>query len=738
MGGKGKGKGKAKPEKRADAADGVKYTEAQFVEYYGQKQGNKRWEAAGKASAPAPKAKVKAKAKAAAPKVYDYSGLEKGQKLQAEEGGKWYAAEVVSVKPGKKEAPVKVHWVGYTAASDEWMNGDRLRSKGITLVPAGQKAGPKPQKLGGDDMLEVTKKTTAPIDGQKPGTSGLRKKTKVFMEGNYLANFVQSVFNALADENVPVKDGTLVVSGDGRFWNPEAIQIIIKMALANGVGRIWCGQNGWLSTPATSAVIRTHGKGNEAFGGFICSASHNPGGIDDDFGIKYNCENGGPAPEKMTDKMVSHTSSLKEFSICENVPDIDLSKPAVYTIGKCRIEIFDSVDDHMNLLRKCFNFNQIKGLLRRKDFTFCYDSMCGIQGPYARKILEKTLGGKKGSCTNADPRPDFGGHESAWHGHADPNLTYAVELVKTMGLNKEGQKIETENPVPSFGAAADGDADRNMIMGSQFFVSPSDSLAIIVANAQECIPQFRKGLKGCARSMPTSGALDIVAEKKGLKCFEVPTGWKFFGNIMDSGTKYYPTKDKYTPFICGEESFGTGADHVREKDGMWAVLAWLQILAAKSNKEKKLVSVEDVTKEHWKTYGRNYYARYDYEGVDKPKAEAMMEAMKAKQGQLVGKTFGGMKMKINDMFEYTDPIDDSVSKNQGIRFIFEDNSRIIFRLSGTGVAGATVRLYLEKYTAPDGDLGLDAFDVVKPLAAIAEELSGLKAATGRDAPTVIT
>jgi len=727
-----------KVEKRADPDDGVKYSQAEFIEYYGSKKGAKRWEAAGKAAAaPKPKAKAKAKAKEK-PKVYDYSGLEKGMKLQAEAEGKWWAAEVVTVKPGKKATPVKVHWVGYTNASDEWLGADRLRSKAITVKTPGQeKKGPKPTKLGGDDLLEVSTVTTSPIDGQKPGTSGLRKKTKVFMEGNYLHNFVQSVFNALFEEDVPVKGGTLVVSGDGRFWNPEAIQIIIKMALANGVGRVWCGTNGLLSTPATSAVIRVRGKGNESFGGFICSASHNPGGIDDDFGIKYNCENGGPAPEKMTNKMVNHTAGIKEYKICEKVPTIDLTKPAVYTIGDRKVEIFDSVEDHLGLLKKCFNFNQIRGLLRRKDFSFCYDSMCGVQGPYARKILEKTLGGKKGSCTNADPQPDFGGHESAWHGHADPNLTYAVELVATMGLNKEGRKIETEKPPPTFGAAADGDADRNMIMGSQFFVSPSDSLAIIVANA-DCIPQFRKGLKGCARSMPTSGALDIVAEKKGLKCFEVPTGWKFFGNLMDSGTKYFPDKDTYTPFICGEESFGTGADHVREKDGMWAVLAWLQILAAKSQKAKKLVSVEEVTKEHWATYGRNYYARYDYEGVDKPKAEAMMDAMSKKSGTLVGKTFGGMKMKINDMFEYNDPVDGSVSKNQGIRFIFEDNSRIIFRLSGTGVAGATVRLYLEKYTAPDGDLGLHAFDVVKPLADIAEELSGLKAATGRDKPTVIT
>merc|ERR1712151_288112 len=327
--------------------------------------------------------------------------------------------------------------------------------------------------------------------------------------------------------------------------------------------------------------------------------------------------------------------------------------------------------------------------------------------------------------------------ESAWHGHADPNLTYAVELVATMGLNKEGNKIETDKPPPTFGAAADGDADRNMILGSQFFISPSDSLAMIVANS-DLIPQFKDGLKGCARSMPTSGALDLVAKKKNIECFEVPTGWKFFGNLMDSGTHYFPDTKKYTPFICGEESFGTGADHVREKDGMWAVLAWLQILARKTKDAGKLISVEDVANEHWKKYGRNYYARYDYEGVDKPKAEEMMKMMADKAGTLVGQEFGGMKMAKNDMFEYTDPVDGSVSKNQGIRFIFEDASRIIFRLSGTGVAGATIRLYLEKYEGKDGNLTQHQFEVVKPLAAVAEELSGLKAATGRDTPSVIT
>jgi len=324
---------------------------------------------------------------------------------------------------------------------------------------------------------------------------------------------------------------------------------------------------------------------------------------------------------------------------------------------------------------------------------------------------------------NADPQPDFGGPDSAWHGHADPNLTFAVELVKDMGLDAQGNKIATDKPPPSFGAAADGDADRNMILSSQFFCSPSDSLAMIVANC-DLIPQFAAGLKGCARSMPTSGALDIVAAAKGITCFEVPTGWKFFGNLMDSGDpKYFPGKPTFTPFICGEESFGTGADHVREKDGMWAVLAWLQILAKKSEAAGKVVTVEDVANEHWKIYGRNYYARYDFDTADKPKAEEMMKKMS--EMNVAGQEFDGMKIKTNDVFNYTDPVDDSVSKNQGVRFLFEDKSRIIFRLSGTGVTGATIRLYLEKYEAKDGNLSQHQFDVVKPLAKIALELSKL-------------
>mmetsp|Transcript_72733 Transcript_72733/g.213142 ORF Transcript_72733/g.213142 Transcript_72733/m.213142 type:complete len:596 (-) Transcript_72733:139-1926(-) len=587
------------------------------------------------------------------------------------------------------------------------------------------------------EALTPVVKPTSPIDGQKPGTSGLRKKTKVFTEYPYLHNYVQSVFNTLKDLNVAVEGGTLVVSGDGRYWNDKAIQIIIKMAFANGVSHVWCGNDGLLSTPATSAVIRARGAGFVPFGGFICSASHNPGGPDNDFGIKYNCENGGPAPEKMTDLMVEWTAKITEFKICENIPNLGLNVPIVYNLGDDKaVEVFDCVEDHLSLLKKCFDFDKIKKLIQTPGFSMVYDSMSGVQGPYAKGIIEGALGAPAGSATNATPREDFGGHESAWHGHADPNLTYAVELVKTMGLDKAGNKIETDTPPPMFGAAADGDADRNMILSSRFFCSPSDSLAMLTANA-ELIPQFKDGLKGCARSMPTSGALDLVAKKKGIQCFETPTGWKFFGNLMDSGNpKYFPDTKQFTPFICGEESFGTGADHVREKDGMWAVLAWLQVLAVKSEEAGRLVSVEDVAMAHWAEYGRNYYARYDYEGVDKEKATAMMTEMG--KMTLGGTEVQGMKIKTNDVFEYKDPVDGLVSQNQGLRIIFEDGSRIIFRLSGTGVAGATVRLYLEKYEAPDGDLGQHQFDVVKPLAAIALEISKLPEFTGRNEPTVIT
>jgi len=516
------------------------------------------------------------------------------------------------------------------------------------------------------------------------------------------------------------------------------------MAAAAGVSRVWCGTGGLLSTPAMSAVIRTRPNGGKPpFGGFILSASHNPGGIDEDFGIKYNGENGGPAPEKVTELIYENTTTISEYYMTD-VADVDLSKPGSYELGTADspflVEVFDCCEDHVNLLKKVFDFDAIKALIARKDFTFIYDSMNGVQGPYAKKIFLDEFGASPDSLMNEIPKEDFGGHESPSHGHADPNLTYAVELVARMGLNKLGEIVATKDGSrpPDFGAAADGDADRNMIMGANFFCSPSDSLAIIVANAS-CIPHYKSGLKGCARSMPTSGALDLVAQKLNIPYFEVPTGWKFFGNLMDSGTPAFPKGATYTPFICGEESFGTGGDHVREKDGMWAVLAWLQILASKNpDPSKPLFGVKDVCEEHWKGYGRNYYARYDYEGVGKPQAEAMMKGMVEGQAALIGSTHDGMVIAKADMFAYSDPVDGSVSKNQGVRYIFEDGSRIVFRLSGTGVAGATIRMYLEKYTPPSGDLSLHAFDVVRPLAAIALSISKLPEMTGRAEPTVIT
>jgi len=593
--------------------------------------------------------------------------------------------------------------------------------------------------------MDVTTVTTKPIEGQKPGTSGLRKKTKVFMGEHYLQNFVQSTIDALKATGVPVEGGTLVVSGDGRFFNKDAVQIIIKMAAAAGVSRVWCGTDALLSTPAMSAVIRTRSRGLDGmapFGGFILSASHNPGGIDEDFGIKYNCENGGPAPEKVTDLMFKNTKEITQYQLCAAIPDVDLSKPASFMLGTAekpfRVDVFDSAEDHVELLRQVFDFGAIKRLFARPDFSFCYDSMNGVQGPYARRVFVEEFGAPLASCINSVPKEDFGGHSSPSHGHADPNLTHAVELVAAMGLNKAGRIIETKNEPPVFGAAADGDADRNMIMGRRFFCSPSDSLAVIVANAS-CIPYYSKGIKGCARSMPTSCALDIVAKKLNIPCFEVPTGWKFFGNLMDSGTEAFPDGAKYTPFICGEESFGTGGDHVREKDGMWAVLAWLQILAAKNpDASKPFVGVDAICAAHWKEFGRNYYARYDYEGVEKEAAEKMMAAMVEAQPGLVGTTVEGMTIAKADMFEYKDPVDGSVSKNQGVRFIFDDGSRFVFRLSGTGVAGATIRMYLEKFEAPTGDLGLHAFDVVEPIAKIALGISKLEEFTGRKEPTVIT
>ncbi|KAF5442760.1 hypothetical protein F2P56_035384 [Juglans regia] len=581
-------------------------------------------------------------------------------------------------------------------------------------------------------VFKVARLETTPFDGQKPGTSGLRKKVKVFIQPNYLQNFVQSTFNALTPEKV--RGATLVVSGDGRYFSKDAIQIIIKMAAANGVRRIWVGQNGLLSTPAVSAVIRERVgiDGSRASGGFILTASHNPGGPHEDFGIKYNMENGGPSPEGITDKIYENTKTIKEYLIAEDLPDVDISTTGVTSFGgpegQFDVEVFDSASDYVKLMKSIFDFESIRKLLSSLNFTFCFDALHGVAGAYAKRIFVEELGAQASSLLNCTPKEDFGG------GHPDPNLTYAKELVARMGLGKSNPQDEP----PEFGAAADGDADRNMILGKRFFVTPSDSVAIIAANAVEAIPYFSAGLKGVARSMPTSAALDVVAKHLNLKFFEVPTGWKFFGNLMDAGLCS----------VCGEESFGTGSDHIREKDGIWAVLAWLSILAHK-NKEnlhgEKLVTVEDIVRQHWATYGRHYYTRYDYENVDAGAAKELMVYLVKLQSSLleVDEIVKGTRSDVSkvvhaDEFEYKDPVDGSISKHQGIRYLFEDGSRLVFRLSGTGSEGATIRLYIEQYEKDPSKIDRDSQDALAPLVEVALRLSKMKEFTGRTTPTVIT
>lgn len=585
--------------------------------------------------------------------------------------------------------------------------------------------------------LKPTTVATAPISGQKPGTSGLRKKTKEFMSENYLNNFVQAVFDAVVAGGTSLSEGTLVVGGDGRYFNKEAIQTIINMGVANGVKRFWIGENGLLSTPAVSATIRERGPvWQKAFGAFILTASHNPGGPEEDFGIKYNTQNGGPAPEYLMQATYANTTSIKSYKICSDFPDIDISTPGSTSVAaddgssSVVVDVIPSTESHVTLLKSIFDFSAIKSLLDRDDFSMIYDSMHGVNGPFAKAVLVDELGQPESVLMNHIPKDDFNG------GHADPNLTYAKELVAIMGLDRKGQKIDVSGPVPTFGAAADGDGDRNMILGSQFFVTPSDSLAVLVANAN-CIPFFstQGGLKAVARSMPTSGAVDLVAKDLNLDFFETPTGWKFFGNLMDSKC-IFKGKD-YTPFICGEESFGTGSDHVREKDGIWAVLAWLNVLAAhNTDSSKPLVTVEDIVKAHWSKYGRNYYCRWDFEGMDAAGANAMMDKMRESTAANTGRTVGSYTIATADDFKYTDPVDGSVAKKQGIRFLMSDGSRVIFRLSGTAGSGATVRMYIEQYESEKLDLAVS--DALKELTRIALDLCDIKTFCGTETPTVIT
>jgi len=571
-------------------------------------------------------------------------------------------------------------------------------------------AAPKKMRLSASAAtgVEVKDVPTTPIEGQKTGTSGLRKKAAVFSEGNYLANWVQSLFLALPQEEV---DGSaMVLGGDGRWFNKEASQIIIKLAAGNGVRKMYVGQNGFLATPAASAVIRAR----KAYGGFIMSASHNPGGPKEDWGIKFNYSSGEPAPEKITDKIYGFTQTVDTLKMAD-IPDVDLSKVGVTKFGDFEVEVIDPVADYLELAQEVFDFDLIKSLVTRSDFKMKFDAMHAITGAYAKPILVDVLGADPSSCVNDDPKEDFAG------GHPDPNLTYAEELVKTM----------YSADAPDFGAASDGDGDRNMILGNNFFVTPSDSVAIIAANAK-CIPYFKDGLKGLARSMPTAAALDRVAAKMGVECFETPTGWKFFGNLMDAGRLS----------VCGEESFGTGSDHIREKDGPWAVLAWLSILADR-NKDVPVggekVTVEQITKEHWAEYGRNFFSRYDYEGCESEPCEKMVEHLRTvAAASKKGDKYGEYELDYADDFEYTDPIDGSVASKQGVRFVFSDGSRFIFRLSGTGSSGATVRMYIEQYEADVAKQGTDAQDALAPLIKVALETSKLAEFTGRESPTVIT
>ncbi|OOY23488.1 alpha-D-glucose phosphate-specific phosphoglucomutase [Thioclava sediminum] len=541
----------------------------------------------------------------------------------------------------------------------------------------------------------MTRHATQPIDGQKPGTSGLRKKTRVFMQPNYLENFVQSTFDAIGG----VRGKTLVLGGDGRYFGREAASTILKMAAANGAARVIVGQGAWLSTPAASNLIRQR----QADGGIILSASHNPGGPDEDFGVKYNSANGGPAPESITSAIHKRTQEISEYHVLD-AADPDLDSLGETPLGEMTVEVVDPVSAYADLMETIFDFNALQDVFKA-GFRMRMDSMCAITGPYAVEIFENRLGAPAGTVTHGTPLPDFGGM------HPDPNPTWAHELMdEMMGENS-----------PDFGAASDGDGDRNMILGAGTYVSPSDSLAVLAANAH-LVPGYKDGLKGVARSMPTSAAADRVAEALGLDCYETPTGWKFFGNLMDAGRVS----------LCGEESFGTGSDHVREKDGLWAVLMWLNILAARK------MSVAEIMADHFARYGRNYYSRHDYEALPTEQAEAMLDVLRARLGELKGTQVEGLTVESSDEFSYTDPVDGSIAEGQGFRILFEGGSRVVLRLSGTGTEGATLRVYLERYApGPDG-LDHDPQEALSPIIRATEALVGIRERTGREKPDVIT
>ena len=536
---------------------------------------------------------------------------------------------------------------------------------------------------------------TKPIEGQRPGTSGLRKKVGIFQAPSYTENFIQSVFDVVRPES----GSTLVIGGDGRFHNRVVIQQAIRMAAANGYGRLVVGQGGILSTPAASLVIRKIG----ASGGLILSASHNPAGPDGDFGIKYNMANGGPAPEAVTEAIYARTMEIDRW-LTVDTPDVDLDELGSTTVAGMVVEVIDAVADYAELMAQLFDFEAIRRRVA-EGFTMSFDAMNAVTGPYAKEILENRLGFPPGTVRNGTPLEDFGGQ------HPDPNLVHAHDLYELM----------MSSGAPDFGAASDGDGDRNLIIGRGRFITPSDSLAMLAANAH-LAPGYKDGIKGIARSMPTSAAADRVAEALGVGCYETPTGWKFFGTLLDASLVT----------ICGEESAGTGSDHVREKDGLWAVLLWLNILA------ERRVPVDQLAREHWTRFGRNYYARHDYEGVDTTGADALMSELRRNLPTLTGRKFGSLAVSGGDSFSYTDPVDGSATLDQGLRIAFEGGSRIVFRLSGTGTEGATLRVYLERYEPADGRLDEDAPTMLSELIEAAEEIAGIQRHTGRNAPDVVT
>jgi phosphoglucomutase len=543
--------------------------------------------------------------------------------------------------------------------------------------------------------MQIKTVSTSPFDGQRPGTSGLRKAVSVFRERHYLANFVQSIFESVGDP----QGRPLVVGGDGRYYNREAIQIILKMAAANGYSQLIVGQGGLFSTPAVSCVIRKY----QAAGGIILSASHNPGGPDGDFGIKFNGANGGPAPERVTDAIYRRSQGLHRYAIVD-AHDVALDKIGEQRLGDARVQIVDPVADYAELMESLFDFDALRRLLGG-DFRMCFDAMHAVTGPYAREILERRLGAPAGTVRNGTPKEDFGG------GHPDPNPVHASDLVALMA----------GDDAPDFAAASDGDGDRNMILGRGFTVSPSDSLAVLAANAR-LVKAYAGGLAGVARSMPTSCAVDRVAEHLGIPCYETPTGWKFFGNLLDAG--------RIT--LCGEESAGTGSSHVREKDGLWAVLFWLNIVAERRQ------PVAEIVREHWRRFGRNVYSRHDYEGIGTGAANALVEDLRAALPTLRGQTFGCYAVEAADDFSYHDPVDRSVSERQGIRIRFRDGSRIVYRLSGTGTGGATLRVYLERYVRDPAGVPENPQAALSDLREVAAEIAAIPAHTGRHEPDVMT